>query len=204
MAANVPFAPDSDGQRGGGGAATLAALLAQTAAGDAQAFRDFHDRTCAKLFGIILRIVPERTEAEAVLHDAFVAVWRKAAGFDAAMHVSPIVWAAAIARNCAIDRVRSRAAAHAPATAHAPASEHAPAAAPRVADAGLVPGQDARRLDAALAGIDPRHAAAIRACYRDGISYQALAQRDGVPVAAVKTAVRRGLARVRARLDGQA
>lgn len=200
MAGGVPLAPDSDGQRGGGGARALGVLLAQTAAGDADAFRTLYDRTGAKLFGIILRIVADETEAEAVLQDVYVTVWRKAATFEPgsdAQGLGAMAWVAAIARGHAIDRVRSRA--HA-----ASALPTLPAAPLPMADAGLVPGQDARRLDGALARLDPRHAAAIRACYLDGTGYGALAQRNGVAVDMVKAWVRRGLIRVRAKLEGGA
>ena len=57
---------------------------------------------------------------------------------------------------------------------------------------------DAHRIHAALGALDPRHAAIIRAAYFDGLSYDTLAAREGVPVGTLKSWVRRGLIRMRA------
>ena len=70
------------------GATELAALLVRVADGDAAAFQAFYDRTSAKLFGVILRILIERQESEDVLQEVYLIVWRKAATFDASKAVS--------------------------------------------------------------------------------------------------------------------
>src|SRR5215218_1106693 len=72
------------------------------------ALRLVYQDTSAKLFGVCLRILKDRAEAEDVLQDVFVTVWRKAASFDPG-RASPITWLVAIARNRSIDRVRSSA-----------------------------------------------------------------------------------------------
>ncbi|WP_164157983.1 sigma-70 family RNA polymerase sigma factor, partial [Sandarakinorhabdus rubra] len=127
-------------------AAELVLLLARVADGDAAAFQTFYDRTSAKLFGIILRILPERPEAEDVLQEVYVTVWRKAATFDAS-RASPITWVATIARNRAIDRLRARPAGrHAPVETALDLADDGPAP-----DAGIGHAQDARQLAAALA-----------------------------------------------------
>jgi RNA polymerase sigma-70 factor, ECF subfamily len=180
-------------------AADLAALLARVADGDAAAFQIFYDRTSAKLFAIILRILPERPEAEDVLQEVYVTVWRKAVIFDPA-RASPITWVATIARNRAIDRLRAR-----PARPHVPVEDaHDLADDGPAPDAGLAHAQDAQRLNAALATLEPRHAAAIRACYFEGVTYDELAVREGVPVGTLKSWVRRGLIRMRGQLQGGA
>ena len=87
----------------------LAAALARVAGGDHAALRIVYQDTSAKLFGVCLRILKDRSEAEDVLQDVYVTVWRKAATFDPG-RASPITWMVAIARNRAIDRLRARAA----------------------------------------------------------------------------------------------
>src|SRR6476620_10041907 len=84
----------------------LAAALARVAGGDHAALRIVYQDTSAKLFGVCLRILKDRSEAEDVLQDVYVTVWRKAATFDSG-RASPITWMVAIARNRAIDRLRS-------------------------------------------------------------------------------------------------
>src|SRR5215475_3798295 len=86
----------------------LAAALRRVAGGDRAALRLVYDETAAKLFGVCLRILNDRGEAEDVLQEVYVAVWRKAGSFDPT-RASPITWLVAIARNRAIDRLRSSA-----------------------------------------------------------------------------------------------
>ncbi len=185
------------------GAAELSALLAQAANGDRQAFEIFYQRTSSKLFGIILRILIERTEAEDVLQEVYVTIWRKAAEFDAA-RASPVTWTATIARNRAIDRLRARGSRpSAPLEEAAEVRDHSPSA-----DVIIDGNREAAQLNAALAALEPRHAAAIRSCYFEGITYETLAAREGVPVGTLKSWVRRGLMRMKTDLatlhDGRA
>ncbi|WP_439532542.1 sigma-70 family RNA polymerase sigma factor [Polymorphobacter sp.] len=173
-------------------AAELASLLSRAADGDQSAFRDFYDRTSAKLFAVILRIVIERAEAEDVLQEVYVTIWRKAAEFDST-RASAITWTATIARNRAIDRIRARKIRPTAALdAAAEIADEAP-----TADAMIETAQAATTVEAALAGLDPRHAAIIRSCYFEGLTYEALAAREGVPVGTLKSWVRRGILRMR-------
>ncbi|WP_370192282.1 sigma-70 family RNA polymerase sigma factor, partial [Aurantimonas coralicida] len=79
--------------------------LRAVAAGDRGALQAVYDLTSAKLFGICLRILGDREEAEDVLQDVYLIIWRKAESFDAG-RASPITWLATIARNRSIDRLR--------------------------------------------------------------------------------------------------
>ena len=105
----------------------LVAAINRVAGGDRAALRLVYSETSAKLFGVCLRILGDRSEAEDVLQDVYLTVWRKAASFDEGV-ASPITWLVAIARNRSIDRLRSSAASR----AHAPLE-----AAAEVPDAGL-------------------------------------------------------------------
>src|SRR5450432_3150263 len=84
----------------------IVAALARIPAGDRAALQIVYRLTSAKLFGVCLRILSERSEAEDVLQEVYVTVWRKAADFDAS-RASPMTWLIAIARNRAIDRLRA-------------------------------------------------------------------------------------------------
>jgi RNA polymerase sigma-70 factor (ECF subfamily) len=50
----------------------IEALIARMTLGERAAFRELYSRTSAKLFGIILRVLNDRTEAEEVLQESFV------------------------------------------------------------------------------------------------------------------------------------
>src|ERR1700730_14984796 len=84
----------------------LVAALARVAGGDRAALQIVYQDTSAKLFGVCLRILNDRSEAEDVLQEVYLTVWRKARSLDAA-RASPIPWLVAIARNRSIDRLRA-------------------------------------------------------------------------------------------------
>ena len=85
----------------------IAEHISRVALGDHAAFKQLYDRTSSKLFGICLRILTDRADAEDVLQEVYVKVWNKADRFSTGQ-AGGIAWLAAIARNQAIDRLRSR------------------------------------------------------------------------------------------------
>jgi RNA polymerase sigma factor (sigma-70 family) len=176
----------------------LAAALVRVAAGDSVALRMVYRDTSAKLFAVCLRILNDKSEAEDVLQDVYVTVWRKAAGFDSS-RASPITWLVAIARNRAIDRLRSSAVTRRtePIEAAEAVSDLAPGAIERVELA-----QQRQRLALCLEELEAQHSAAIRAAFLDGSTYEELAQRMSVPLGTMKSWIRRGLLKLRACLEG--
>ena len=176
----------------------LAAALVRVAGGDRAALNMVYRDTSAKLFGVCLRILNNRSEAEDVLQEVYVTVWRKAAAFDPG-RASPITWMVAIARNRAIDRLRASAISRRmePIEAADAVSDPAPAAVERVELA-----QQHQRLAGCLEELEARHSAAIRAAFLDGATYEELATRMSVPLGTMKSWIRRGLLKLRACLEG--
>ena len=62
----------------------IIAALARIPGGDRAALQTVYRLTSPKLFGVVLRILGERSEAEDVLQEIYLTVWQKAAAFDAA------------------------------------------------------------------------------------------------------------------------
>ena len=85
----------------------LAAVLARVALGDRAAFATLYRETRTHLFGVILRINPDRAQAEDVLQEVFVNLWRAAQSFDADRS-QPLTWLTSVARHRAIDSLRRR------------------------------------------------------------------------------------------------
>jgi RNA polymerase sigma-70 factor (ECF subfamily) len=175
----------------------LAAAIRRVAGGDRAALRLVYDATAAKLFGVCLRILNDRSEAEDVLQDVYLNIWRKAAAFDET-RASPITWLVAIARNRAIDRLRARGAARL--SEPVEAAEAVPDPGPLAAEA-LEIAQEHERLYGCLDELEARASQAIRAGFLDGLTYEALAEREGVPLGTMKSWIRRGLAKLRECLE---
>jgi RNA polymerase sigma-70 factor, ECF subfamily len=175
----------------------LAAAIARVAAGDRAALRLVYAATSAKLFGVCLRILGDRSEAEDVLQEVYLTVWRKAARFDESV-ASPITWLVAISRNRAIDRLRSGAVARAslPIEAAGEIADAGPSAIER-----LEASDEHTRLDGCLEELETRQRAAIRAAFLDGLTYDELARRSEVPLGTMKSWIRRGLMKLRACLE---
>ena len=150
-----------------------------------------------RLVRALQRVASGEAEAEDVLQEVFITVWNRAGSYDPTRGVSPITWLAAVARNRAIDRIRSRTAR--PTQPLEAAAEVADGAAP--AWAALEADDDARRLAACLEALDEKQSSAIRTAFFDGVTYEALAQRLGAPLGTVKSWIRRGLASLRTCLD---
>ncbi len=171
----------------------LVAALARVAGGERAALKIVYQGTSAKLFGVCLRILNDRGEAEDVLQEVYVTVWRKAASFDPA-RASPITWMVAIARNRSIDRLRAVAGGRRmdPIDAAEEVRDPAPAAVELVEAA-----QQSTRLGLCLEQLEPRQSTAIRSAFLDGNTYEELAERMKVPLGTMKSWIRRGLLKLR-------
>jgi RNA polymerase sigma-70 factor (ECF subfamily) len=142
--------------------------------------------------------VSHRSEAEDVLQEVFATVWRKAAQYDVE-RAGAMSWLAMIARNKAIDRIRSQ--------PQARKSEPLELA-EEIADPTASPQLDAQasaereRLEECLKRLDDRRRSLIRAAFFDGSTYEELAARIGSPLGSVKSWIRRGLMQLRECLEG--
>jgi RNA polymerase sigma-70 factor (ECF subfamily) len=169
------------------------ALLSQIALGNREAFAALYRATANKLFGICLRVLAERSEAEDALQDVFTTVWRKAAQFDAT-RASAATWLAMIARSKAIDRLRALPARQSQASLELTED---------LEDPGVSPPQEAQaatdraQLERCLDLLDARRRALIRAAFFEGSTYEELAARTQSPLGSVKSWIRRGLLQLR-------
>jgi RNA polymerase sigma-70 factor, ECF subfamily len=176
---------------------SLEALLAQVALGNREAFDALYRSTANRLFGICLRVLAERSEAEDALQDVFTTIWRKAAQFDAT-RANGAAWLAMIARNKAIDRLRSLPARQVRTNIELSEDVEDPGASPpQQAQAAT----DRAQLERCLELLEPRRRSLIRAAFFDGSTYEELASRIQAPLGSIKSWIRRGLLQLRQCLD---
>src|SRR5712691_11277074 len=72
-------------------------LLAAVIKGDTAAFERLYAASCAKVYGVVLRIVRRHDLAADVMEEAYLEIWRRAGEFDPA-HTTPMAWMVGISR----------------------------------------------------------------------------------------------------------
>jgi RNA polymerase sigma factor (sigma-70 family) len=169
----------------------LVPLMALIAAGDHAALSQLYRRTSSKLFGICIHTLGSQSDAEEVLQEVYVTVWRKAGLFDRDKS-SPITWLAVLARNKSIDRLRLKR----PSTEPIDLAAGVPDSSDTVLQV-IERAEDDSRLSACLDELGSQEQGFIRSAFMDGTTYSELATRAKVPLGTMKSWIRRGLLRLR-------
>jgi RNA polymerase sigma-70 factor (ECF subfamily) len=172
-------------------------LLARIATGDRAAFTDLYDRFSSRAFGLIVRVLVDRSQSAEVLQEVFLEIWQSADRF-APNKGSGRTWILTIAHRRAIDRVRA-----------------AQASTDRDTRIGFrdlaVPADDvaeevelkmeSERVRTALSTLPDAQREAITLAYFGGYSQSEVAALVGAPLGTVKTRMRDGLGRLRIALE---
>lgn len=185
----------------------LSRLLARAGLGDRAAFATLYERTSSHLFAVVLRINRDRAQAEDVLQEVYVNVWRAAQSFDAAQS-QPLTWLTSIARNRAIDSLRRKQTE--PQTHSAPLgndSDEERDVYDDVADnapgplALLSQASDARALSNCMQGLTAQQRQSVALAFYDGLSHAEVAEQMRQPLGTVKSWVRRALLSLKSCLE---
>jgi len=171
-------------------------LLQQTGRNDQKAFAELYKRTSSKLFGVCLRMLRDRGEAEEVLQETYTTVWRRAASFDAS-RASAITWLVTLSRNKAIDRLRQ----HREELLDDPSRLNETVDEQPTPAAGAETSQEYQRLQHCLDELEPQQQSSVREAFFTGATYNELATRCKVPLGTMKSWIRRSLMQLRTCLD---
>lgn len=173
-------------------------LLKAIVARDEAALAQLYDRYDRILFGLLMRILNNREEAEDVLQETFLQVWRKAADFDESRG-RPFTWLVTLARSRGIDRLRTIASRER--IAEAGAREVSEEVSDAATDA--LKSEQRGLVSDALAKLPDEQKRPIMLAYFDGLTQSEIATRLGAPLGTVKTRMRTGMIRLRELLAGQ-
>ena len=176
----------------------LSQLLARAGLGDRTAFASLYERSSGHLFAVVLRIQRDRAQAEDLLQEIYVSVWKAAASFDAARS-QPLTWLTHIARNRAIDSLRR--AQTQPRTESLSGAEDDDRPDPQDALASAEPGpldllgqaSDKRQLSQCMEHLSPPQRQSVALAFFDGLSHAEVAEQLREPLGTVKSWVRRAL-----------
>jgi len=162
---------------------------------DEAAFDEFYGRYGRAVYAVVVRLIGDRAHSEDVVQLAFTNVWRAAAGYR--RDRGPATgWLFAIARNAAVDALRSRAA---PSRWEVPdLPDDGPGPDERAAAA-----EQAFRVHAAVDRLPDHEREVVELAYFDGLSQSEVAARLGSPLGTVKTRTRCALAHLADRLAAE-
>ncbi|WP_298038879.1 ECF RNA polymerase sigma factor SigK [uncultured Microbacterium sp.] len=171
----------------------VADLLIRVATGDQTAFAELYDLLSARVFGLILRVLVNRSQSEEVLQEVFLEIWQSAGRF-APNRGQGRTWVLTIAHRRAVDRVR--------------ASQSSTDRDIRIGirDVGVAHDSVAEQVElslegervvAALGALPEAQREAIVLAYYGGYSQSEIAVLTGAPLGTIKTRMRDGLSRLR-------
>lgn len=176
----------------------LSRLISASAAGDQQSFAALYDAASPRVFGLVLRVMRDRAQAEEVTQEVFLQVWRSAGSFDASRG-SALGWLLTLAHRRAVDRIRSVVAQ----SKRDVVFESQHASTPFDSTAETAEGRmEATRVRAALGDLTETQRSAIELAFFDGLTHSEVSERLGVPLGTAKTRIRDGLRRMRNELGG--
>jgi RNA polymerase sigma-70 factor (ECF subfamily) len=170
-------------------------LLLLAASGCSDSFSRLYDTCADALFGIALGITRNHAEAQEILQDAFVSIWRNAGRYDPSLG-SSTAWMIHLTRNLAIDRLRRRQ--RTDDLQRRFSEERA------VTDdeselplSPLIAAETARRVRMALSVLPGDQRIALDLAFFEGCTQTEIAERLCEPLGTIKSRIRRALERVR-------
>jgi RNA polymerase sigma-70 factor, ECF subfamily len=169
---------------------TNEALLMKIAAGDRDAFRALYAATAAKMLGVCVALLKDRSRAEEALQESFVRIWERACTYDPEKGAA-LAWMTTIARRIALNELRRKDRAHI-------SLNDDEDGAPEIA--AELPEQDPigkGRLLECLEKLDADRRQWVLLAYVHGYSHEELARRFERPLGTMKSALFRGLADLR-------
>ena len=167
------------------------ALVQQVALGSSAAMRTLYERCAGRAWAVALRILGSRSDAEEVLQETFLEVWRRAREFEPSRGGLE-TWVMMIARTRAIDRKRTLGTV-------ARVAEEASTQPPPVSATPVDPsesaeqGQERARVVTAMRELPPEQRQVVELAYFEGLSQREIAERTGDPLGTVKTRARLAL-----------
>ena len=165
-------------------------LLAAVARGDALAFERLYGATCAKLYGVVLRILRRHDLAADIMEEAYLEIWRRAGEFNPA-NSTPLPWMVATARRLAIDLARRP---------PPPAGDGEPEVVDENEGPGTVPRHqltdDLKRLLTCIGRLEPDRQRMLLLAYYGAFSREQLSSKLDMPANLLRTSFRRSLIEV--------
>jgi RNA polymerase sigma-70 factor (ECF subfamily) len=182
--AKIPVTADS---------ASIVHLIQRIANQDRDAFSQLYDRFSTLVFTLAMRMLKVRSDAEDILQEVFVQVWRQAQGYSAERG-SPEAWIINIARSRAIDRMRWL---RRTGRSFVLTGDPAPLEAGKNVESSVTESEVRTAMNSALANLPRAQRKVLELAYLDGLTQTEIAKRLAEPLETVKTRMRSGIQHLR-------
>lgn len=169
-------------------------IFSRIASGDADALRLLYNQTSARAMAIALRILRSNAEAEEVVQEVYLQIWRSADRYDA-KRGSAAAFVSTITRTRSIDRLRSKGTADRTAQAAAEDSEAKPKHPPTPLEEASSR-REREQIQSALQELPQEQREVIELAYFGGLTQREIAEQSGQPLGTVKSRVRLGMERL--------
>lgn len=175
-------------------------LLRRVALQDRAAFALLYDRLSGVLYSMALRILQDSAEAEDVIQDVFLQIWDKASTYDPRLG-RPFSWAMTLTRNRSIDRLRSLKRRY---EFLAEATETAQATPLFAADGGheVYQRETVTQVRRAMDGLPLEQRQAVEMAFLGGMTQYEIAEKLGQPLGTIKARIRRGILKLKEKMEG--
>jgi RNA polymerase sigma-70 factor (ECF subfamily) len=177
------------------------ATLGRIARGEVAPLRELFQVHGPRLLGLVLGILKNRAEAEEVIQEVFLEVWKRAGEYDSRRGAIG-GWLVVLARTRAIDRLRSRSSAERALQAHPSDPLLRTSEEPSPLQAAEAQ-QERDVVREVLAQLPEAQRVAIQLSYFEGLSQREIAESRGEPLGTVKTRIRLALEKLHALLEGK-
>lgn len=164
-------------------------LLRQVAEEDVEAFATFYDRTRARVYGLVTRVLRDPGYSEETTQEVYLQVWRTAGSYDPSAG-SPLAWLMTLAHRRAVDRVRSEQAATQREDRYGATTVEAPS--DHVVDS-VITRDERRQVANCLGSLTDVQRECIQLAYYDGLTYAQVSERLSANLATIKSRMRDGL-----------
>lgn len=161
---------------------------------DREAFSALFDYFAPRLKGFVMRKGTSGTQAEEIVQDVMLTVWRKADQFDP--HRAQVsAWVYQIARNRHIDVIRKE---------RQPVPEEMAYQTETEPDASQIMAidQETGQLRQAIRSLSPDQRAMVEKAYLGEMTHHEISAQTGLPLGTIKSRIRLGLERLRHELKG--
>lgn len=176
-----------------------AQLVTAMARGEKAALGRLYDQLAGPLYALAHRMLGDAAEAQDLVQDIFLQLWRTAASYEADRG-SVFAWAVTLTRNRAIDRLRMRQRRSEILATAAPDLQPSAAAEDGDSAASLWVREKSALVRQALAELPAEQRNAIELAFFGGLTQQEIAERLNEPLGTIKARIRRGLLRLKDRL----